>query len=122
MFAGVPLVLTFVNELPAMTYECQNRDTSGRGLRRRQTETPLGEGLVLERPLIRLATLATLSHSGERLSFRSSDFWLPWRFVSQDCVEDGEQLSGNGDEGHQLGFARDDELIAEPLEFGIEAR
>src|SRR5262249_10321724 len=28
-FAGVPLVLTFVNELAAIGYECQNRDTSG---------------------------------------------------------------------------------------------
>ena len=27
MFASVPLVLTFVNELAPMKYECQNRDT-----------------------------------------------------------------------------------------------
>jgi hypothetical protein len=27
---------------------------------------------------------------GGRLSLQSSDFWLPWGFVSEDCVEDSE--------------------------------
>src|ERR1700744_946792 len=58
---------------------------------------------------------------GERLSLRSSVFWLPWGFVSQDCVEDGEQLSGDGDDGDELGLSSGDEPVAEELELGIEA-
>src|SRR5713101_3614986 len=53
---------------------------------------------------------------GERLSLRSSDFWLPWGFVSQDCVEDGEQLSSDGDDRGELVFAGGNELVAEQLE------
>src|SRR6202022_5041054 len=63
-------------------------------------------GLFLTSPRLR----------GERLSFWSSEFWLPWGFVSQDCVEDGEQLSGNSDDGDQLVFAGGDEPVAEQLE------
>jgi hypothetical protein len=39
-------------------------------------------------------SLRDLNIRGERLSLQSSDFWLPWAFVSQDSVEDGEKLSG----------------------------
>src|SRR5713226_7643153 len=58
---------------------------------------------------------------GERLSLRSSDFWLPWGFVSQDCVEDGEQLSSDGDDRGELVFAGGNELVAEQLEGRVVA-
>jgi len=38
----------------------------------------------------------------ERLCWQSSV--LPWGFVSEDCVEDGEELSRDGDCGTILGF------------------
>src|SRR6266852_1570028 len=39
-----------------------------------------------------------------------------WGFVSQDCVEDGEQLSSDGDDRGELVFAGGNELVAEQLE------
>src|SRR5580658_33087 len=52
----------------------------------------------------------------ERLSLRSSDFWLPWTLISQDGVEDGEELSGYGNQCDELGLAGCNELVAEWLE------
>src|SRR3954453_7452456 len=54
---------------------------------------------------------------GERLSWMSSG--LPWFLVSQDGVEDGEELAGDGDEGDHLGLAGGAEAIAEGLEDGV---
>src|SRR5208282_3368113 len=53
---------------------------------------------------------------GERLSWRSSDFWLPWTFVSEDRIEDSEELSRNSNKGDELWFAGGDEPVAEQLE------
>src|ERR1700694_4271265 len=53
---------------------------------------------------------------GERLSLGSSGFWLPWGFISQDGIEDCEQLSGDGDDRDEFGFAGGDEPVAEQLE------
>src|SRR4051794_41645657 len=44
---------------------------------------------------------------------------LPWFLVSQDGVEDGEELAGDGDEGDHLGLAGGDEALAEGLEDGV---
>src|SRR4051794_41412120 len=44
---------------------------------------------------------------------------LPWFLVSQDGVEDGEELAGDGDEGDHLGLAGGAEVIAEGLEDGV---
>src|SRR3954469_9342376 len=55
--------------------------------------------------------------TGERLSWVSSG--LPWFLVSQDGVEDGEELAGDGDEGDHLGLAGGAEAIAEGLEDGV---
>src|SRR3954462_15229050 len=44
---------------------------------------------------------------------------LPWFLVSQDGVEDGEELAGDGDEGDHLGLAGGAEAIAEGLEDGV---
>jgi hypothetical protein len=49
-------------------------------------------------------------------------YWLPWAFISQDCVEDRDQLSSDGDEGDELWFSGSDELVAEAFEHRIEAR
>jgi molybdopterin biosynthesis enzyme len=41
----------------------------------------------------------------QRLCWRSSGFWVPWLFVSQDGVEDGEEFAGRGDDDEHFGFA-----------------
>jgi hypothetical protein len=41
----------------------------------------------------------------QRLCWRSSGFWAPWLFVSQDGVEDGEEFAGRGDDDEHFGFA-----------------
>src|SRR5580700_3747281 len=53
---------------------------------------------------------------GERLSYRSSIFWLPWHFISKDRIEDGEKLSRHGDNGDVFGLAGGDQLVAESFE------
>src|SRR3984957_16451243 len=53
---------------------------------------------------------------GERLSYRSSIFWLPWHFISKDSIEDGEKLSRHGDNGDEFGLAGGDQLVAESFE------
>ena len=50
----------------------------------------------------------------ERLSLWSS--CLPWFSVSEDCVEDGEQLSHDGDQGELFRFAGLDQALVEGLE------
>src|SRR3954449_9636209 len=55
--------------------------------------------------------------TGERLSWVSSG--LPWFLVSQDGVEDGEELAGDGDEGDHLGLCGGAEAFAEGLEDGV---
>ena len=60
--------------------------------------------------------------SGERLSWRSSDFGAPWLSVPQDCVEDRQQLSGDGDEGEPFGFSCRHQLVAESWGPGCVAR
>jgi len=55
-----------------------------------------------------------LSAAPQRLSWKSSV--LPWAIVSQDRVEDGEKLSGDGDEGDHLGFAEVKEILVKILE------
>src|SRR5947209_19176161 len=59
---------------------------------------------------------------GERLSFGSSVLWLPWAFVPDDCVEDGEELSGDCDERDLLWLAACDEPVAACFQRWIEAR
>ena len=56
---------------------------------------------------------------GERLSLASSGFWLPWGFVSQDRVEDSEQLACDRDGRHEFGLAGGDELVAKELQHGV---
>ena len=51
--------------------------------------------------------------AAQRLSWISSG--LPWFFVPDDCVEDGEEFSGDGDEGEFLGFSCCDEALVEGL-------
>ena len=48
----------------------------------------------------------------QRLSWRSSG--LPWFFVPQDGVEDGEELAGDGDEGDDFGFPAATSLSGRP--------
>lgn len=55
----------------------------------------------------------------ERLSCRSS--WCPWFLVSEDGVQDDEELSCGGDDGDELGFAGGHEAVAEGLEDGVVA-
>src|SRR5205085_7775612 len=57
--------------------------------------------------------------AGERLSCVSSG--LPWFLVSQDGVEDGEELAGDGDEGDHLGLSGGAEAFAEGFEDGVVA-
>src|SRR5438270_13196274 len=59
---------------------------------------------------------------GERLSFGSSVLWLPWAFVADDCVEDGEELSGDCDERDLLWITACDEAIAAGFQCRVEAR
>src|SRR3954452_4632757 len=54
---------------------------------------------------------------GERLSWVSSG--LPWFLVSQDGVEDGEELAGDGDEGDHVGLSGGAEAFAGGLEDGV---
>jgi hypothetical protein len=54
---------------------------------------------------------------GERLSSLSSG--LPWPIVPEDGVEDGEQLSSDGDEGDHFGFAGCDQAVEEGFQDGI---
>ncbi len=54
-------------------------------------------------PLSRRVGDALTARWGERLSWRSSG--LPWFLVSEDGVEDGEQLSGDGDDRDYFRFA-----------------
>src|ERR1700735_5776137 len=55
----------------------------------------------------------------QRLCWRSSGFWAPWLFVSQDGVEDGEEFAGRGDDDEHLGFACVNEALAKGLEDGV---
>src|SRR3954453_10757062 len=55
--------------------------------------------------------------AGERLSLLSSG--LPWLLVSQDGVEDGEELAGDGDEGDHVGLSGGAEAFAEGFEDGV---
>src|SRR5215470_19798625 len=64
--------------------------------------------------------LCRAAKRGERLSLMSSGFWLPWASVSQDCVEDCEQLSGGSNDRHQLGFAGGNEAVTELADLRIE--
>src|ERR1700679_1646734 len=52
----------------------------------------------------------------QRLCWRSSGFWAPWLFVSQDGVEDGEEFTGRGDGDEHFGLAGVDEALAKGLE------
>src|SRR6185503_5814088 len=47
----------------------------------------------------------------QRLSWVSSA--LPWSIVPQDGVEDGEKLSGNGDQGHHFRLTDGDQTLVE---------
>jgi hypothetical protein len=62
---------------------------------------------------------ATLRAAPQRLCWRSSAFWAPWLFVSQDGVEDGEKFAGRGDGDEHFGLAGVDEALAKGLEDGI---
>jgi hypothetical protein len=46
---------------------------------------------------------------------------LPWAIVSQDRVEDGEKLSGDGDESDNLGFADVKKALVRILEKRVAA-
>ena len=46
---------------------------------------------------------------------------LPWGFVSEDGVEDGEELSCCGDEGDHFGFSCSNEALMEGFEKRIAA-
>src|SRR5262249_59272817 len=62
----------------------------------------------------------TLSRAaGERLCLQSSV--LPRRLIADDGVEDGEELSGDGDAGDDPGLAGVDEPLSEGAQCGIEA-
>src|SRR5215469_9016282 len=67
-------------------------------------------------PLIGTALSTTRD---ERLSWLSSD--LPWLTVSENGVEDGQELSRDGDESDHFGFAGGDEAIEEGLQGGVVA-
>ena len=56
---------------------------------------------------------------GERLSSLSSD--LPWPIVSENGVEDGQELSRESDESDHFGFASGDEAIEESFQDGVVA-
>src|SRR5947209_4681910 len=58
----------------------------------------------------------------KRLSCGSSVLWLPWSFVSQDCVEDRQEFASDGDERNLLGLASCDEPIAAGLEERVVSR
>jgi len=77
---------------------------------------------VSSAPCIRANAFTSPRVRGERLSFWSSVFELPWGFISQDRVEDGEEFSCNSDDGDELGLAGSDEPVTEQLERRIEAR
>ena len=47
---------------------------------------------------------------------------MPWGFVSEDCIEDCQQLAGDGDEGDHFGLAAGDETLMESLQERIVAR
>src|SRR3990170_869579 len=54
---------------------------------------------------------------GERLSWKSSV--LPWSTVSEDGVEDGEELTHDGGEGELLGFAGGEQASVEAGQDGV---
>lgn len=58
----------------------------------------------------------------KRLSCWSSVLSAPWGLISKDCVEDGEEFAGDGDEGDHFQLAGGDELLAEGLEVWIVPR
>src|SRR5262249_30126234 len=51
---------------------------------------------------------------GERLSWLSSA--LPWPIVSENGIEDGQELSSDGDESGHLGFSGGNEAVEEGLQ------
>ena len=53
------------------------------------------------------------------MSYRSSGEWLPWALVSQDSVEDRDQLAGHGNEREDLRFPGGDEFVAEFFELRV---
>lgn len=58
----------------------------------------------------------------ERLSCWSSRNWLSWEFISQNCVEDSEQLSSDGDGSEELLLSGGDKFIAVGFMYGITTR
>src|SRR5882672_6888951 len=56
---------------------------------------------------------------GERVSLASSG--LPRFLLSDDGVEDGQELSGDGDGGKDLGFSGLDQALAKGAEGRVEA-
>ena len=52
----------------------------------------------------------------QRLSFSSSVLGLPWTVVSQDCIEDCQELSGDGNDGDFFWLTVGDEPVAEGFE------
>ena len=55
----------------------------------------------------------------ERLCSASSDFGAPWLSISQDCVENRQQLSSDGDGCDHLWLFGGDEFVAEVFEDGV---
>src|SRR5687768_1063203 len=63
------------------------------------------------------AESARSAEPGERLSWLSSA--LPWCAVSENGVEDGQQLAGRSDEGDELWLSGGDQPVAEGFELGV---
>lgn len=59
---------------------------------------------------------------GQRLSFGSSVLVCPWSAVSEDGIEDCEELSSDGHDGDELWLAGFDELVSEGFEGWIVTR
>src|SRR5713226_5111940 len=53
----------------------------------------------------------------QRLCRGSSD--LPWLFISEDGVEDGEQLMSDSDRGGHLGLTAGNQPLVEGFQYGI---
>src|SRR5246127_2810810 len=55
----------------------------------------------------------------QRLSCESSV--LPWTIISQDGVENGEQLSGDGDQGNHFWLTKVKKVLVEVFEWRVVA-
>ena len=55
----------------------------------------------------------------ERLSFSSSVLLCPWFVIPDDCVEDSEEFSGDGNGDRHLWFASIEEALTKDFEIGI---